>query len=161
MVPVQLRVGGAFLGIAAALVLYAVVGFTRGDEGFVITPQVLTVLVAVALVGAFATTNKEQQGSRTQVIALFIAIVLIGLGVILPNTALFTTTPVWLLRRDSTAQRATEGLERFPLKPTAHGLLNRVQTVGLNLCSNAPVDIPDPTRAAVDEWRVALQQIGT
>ncbi|MHA6601916.1 hypothetical protein ACX3UO_08405 [Corynebacterium coyleae] len=97
MVPVQLRVGGAFLGLAAALVLYAVVGFTRGDEGFVITPQVLTVLVAVALVGAFATTNKEQQGSRTQVIALFIAIVLIGLGVILPNTALFTTTPVWLV----------------------------------------------------------------
>ena len=97
MVPVQLRVGGAFLGLAAALILYAVVAFFRGEAAFAITPQVLTVLVAVALVGAFATTSTEQQGSRTQVVVLFVAVLLIGLGVILPDSVLLTTTPVWLV----------------------------------------------------------------
>ncbi len=96
MIPVQLRVGGAFLGLAAALILYAVLGFLKSEEAFAITPQVLTVLLAVAIVGAFATTSTRQGGSRTQVIALLIAVVLVGLGVILPDTALMVTTPVWL-----------------------------------------------------------------
>jgi len=96
MVPVQLRVGGAFLGIAAALFLYAVLGFFGANETFEITPQVLTVLVAVGLVGAFATTSRDQAGSRAQVIALIIAVVLIGLGIILPDVALMVTTPVWM-----------------------------------------------------------------
>lgn len=96
MVPVQLRVGGAFLGLAAALILYAVLGFVKSEETFAITPQVLTVLLAVAIVGAFATTSTREGGSRTQVFALFFAVALVGLGVILPNNALMVTSPVWL-----------------------------------------------------------------
>ncbi len=96
MVPVQLRVGGAFLGLAAVLLLYAMLGFFGADETFAITPQVLTVFAAVAIVGAFATTRRDQGGSRTQVLALFGAVVLIGLGIILPDVVLMVTTPVWL-----------------------------------------------------------------
>ena len=96
MVPVQLRVGGAFLGIALVLLIYATLGYFGADTTFVITPQVLTVLAAVALVGAYATTNTTSSGSRAQVYALLVAVVLIGLGIILPNTPLMITTPVWL-----------------------------------------------------------------
>lgn len=97
MVPVQIRVGGAFLGVALALTMYAVIALLRGEAIFAITPQVLTVLAAVVLVGAFATYDKTQPGSRTQVGALAAAVALIGLGVVLPGTALAVTTPFWLL----------------------------------------------------------------
>ncbi|WJY97589.1 hypothetical protein [Corynebacterium fournieri] len=96
MVPVQLRVGGAFLGIALVLVLYAVLAMLRGDTTFTITPQVLSVIAAVGIVGAFATYNTNQAGSRTQVLALLLAVVLIGAGFIAPDTALTATTPFWL-----------------------------------------------------------------
>lgn len=97
MVPVQLRVGGAFMGVALALVLYAVVALLGGDATFSITPQVLSVLVAVGLVGAFATYNTNQAGSRAQVVALLAAVVLIGAGFIAPDTHLMATTPYWLI----------------------------------------------------------------
>lgn len=97
MVPVQLRVGGAFMGIALVLVLYAVLALLRGDAAFPVTPQVLSIIVAVAIVGAFATYNTKQQGSRTQVGALIVAVVLIGLGFIAPDTELMATTPFWLI----------------------------------------------------------------
>ena len=97
MVPVQLRVGGAFMGIALVLVLYAVLALLRGDAAFPVTPQVLSLLVAVAIVGAFATYNPKQEGSRTQVGALIVAVVLIGLGFIAPDTELMATTPFWLI----------------------------------------------------------------
>ncbi|MCT1442790.1 hypothetical protein [Corynebacterium glucuronolyticum] len=97
MVPVQLRVGGAFMGIALVLVLYAVLALLRGDAAFPVTPQVLSIIVAVAIVGAFATHNTKQEGSRTQVGALIVAVVLIGLGFIAPDTELMATTPFWLI----------------------------------------------------------------
>ena len=97
MVPVQLRVGGAFMGIALELVLYAVLALLRGDAAFPVTPQVLSIIVAVAIVGAFATYNTKQEGSRTQVGALIVAVVLIGLGFIAPDTELMATTPFWLI----------------------------------------------------------------
>ena len=97
MVPVQLRVGGAFLGIALVLVLYAVLALLRRDATFPITPQVLSVIAAVAIVGAFATYNTNQAGSRTQVGALLAAVVLIGLGFIAPGAELMVTTPFWLI----------------------------------------------------------------
>ena len=97
MVPVQLRVGGAFMGIALVLVLYAVLALLRGDAAFPVTPQVLSIIVAVAIVGAFATYNTKQEGSRTQVGALLAAVVLIGLGFIAPDTEMMATTPFWLI----------------------------------------------------------------
>lgn len=96
MVPVQLRVGGAFLGLAAAMLLYAIIGFLGSEATFAITPQVLTVFAAIGLLGAFATTSTQQNGSRTQVIALAVAVGLIGLGILLPDVTLMVTTPVWL-----------------------------------------------------------------
>ncbi|MFR9871679.1 hypothetical protein ACL1I0_13590, partial [Corynebacterium striatum] len=79
------------------LVLYAVLALLRGDAAFPVTPQVLSIIVAVAIVGAFATYNTKQEGSRTQVGALIVAVVLIGLGFIAPDTELMATTPFWLI----------------------------------------------------------------
>ena len=77
--------------------LYAVLALLRGDAAFPVTPQVLSIIVAVAIVGAFATYNTKQEGSRTQVGALIVAVVLIGLGFIAPDTELMATTPFWLI----------------------------------------------------------------
>ena len=85
------------MGIALVLVLYAVLALLRGDAAFPVTPQVLSIIVAVAIVGAFATYNTKQEGSRTQVGALIVAVVLIGLGFIAPDTELMATTPFWLI----------------------------------------------------------------
>ena len=85
------------MGIALVLVLYAVLALLRGDATFSITPQVLTVLGAVGLVGAFATYNTNQAGSRTQVYVLLAAVVLIGAGFIAPDTQLTATTSFWLI----------------------------------------------------------------
>ena len=98
LAPIILQgVGGAFMGIALVLVLYAVLALLRGDAAFPVTPQVLSIIVAVAIVGAFATYNTKQEGSRTQVGALIVAVVLIGLGFIAPDTELMATTPFWLI----------------------------------------------------------------
>ncbi|MGV0362036.1 hypothetical protein ACUY2X_08110 [Corynebacterium minutissimum] len=85
------------MGIALVLVLYAVLALLRGDAAFPVTPQVLSIIVAVAIVGAFATYNTKQEGSRTQVGSLLAAVVLIGLGFIAPDTELMATTPFWLI----------------------------------------------------------------
>lgn len=97
MVPGQIRVGGGFLGIALVLVLYAVLAPLRGDATFSITPQVFSVIAAVAIVGAFATYNTNQAGSRTRVGALLAAVMLIGLGFNAPDASLMVTTPFWLI----------------------------------------------------------------
>lgn len=91
----QLSVGGAFSGIA--LVIYAVMTLLRGDATVPTTPQVLIVLIAVGIVGAFATYNTKQEGSRTQVGTLIAAVVLIGPGFIAPGTRLMVTAPFWLI----------------------------------------------------------------
>lgn len=95
MAPIQLRAGGAFITLAAALFLFTVLSVLRGDELFAMTLQTLTVIVAAIIIGAFATVSTSQEGSRTQVIALIIALVLIGLGVALPTFTLFYTQAYW------------------------------------------------------------------
>ena len=81
MAPLQLRVGGAFITLAAALFLFTILSVLRGEELFALTLQTLTVLIAAVIIGAFATVSTSHEGSRTQVAALIIALVLIGLGV--------------------------------------------------------------------------------
>ena len=67
----------------------------RGEELFALTLQTLTVLIAAVIIGAFATVSTSHEGSRTQVAALIIALVLIGLGVALPTHTLFYTQTYW------------------------------------------------------------------
>lgn len=95
MAPLQLRVGGAFITLAAALFLFTILSVLRGEELFALTLQTLTVLIAAVIIGAFATVSTSHEGSRTQVAALMIALVLIGLGVALPTHTLFYTQTYW------------------------------------------------------------------
>lgn len=95
MVPIQLRAGGAFITLAAALFLFTVLTLLRGEELFAMTLQTVTVLIAAVIIGAFATVSTSQEGSRTQVGALIVALVLIGLGVALPTYTLFYTQAYW------------------------------------------------------------------
>ena len=73
MVPVQLRVGGAFMGIALVLVLYAVLALLRGDAAFPVTPQVLSVIAAVAIVGAFAGTSRHDGMTAAEIGADYVS----------------------------------------------------------------------------------------
>lgn len=96
MVPVQLRAGGAFIALAVVLLLYAFVSVVKGEPLFAITPQFLCTVVAACLFGAFATTNKSVGASRTQLIVLGLAVILVGVGALLPNNALTVTQTYWL-----------------------------------------------------------------
>jgi len=94
MVPIQLRAGGAFLALAVVLFIFAFLAFMRGEQVYELTPQFLLTVVAAIIFGAFATTDKTQAGSRKQVFALAIAVLLIG--IIVPNTVLTLTPTFWL-----------------------------------------------------------------
>ncbi|QPK82372.1 hypothetical protein G7Y29_05510 [Corynebacterium qintianiae] len=97
MIPIQLRVGGAFIALALVLVIYAAVAFFRGQGVFELTPQVLSILAAALIFGANATFVREQSRSRTQVLALAVAVALVVVGVLVPSTVLFLTQTYWLL----------------------------------------------------------------
>lgn len=97
MIPIQLRVGGAFLAIALVFVIYAAVWFFRGESAFTVTPQVLSIVAAAALFGANATFVRGQERSRGQVVALACAVLLVIVGVALPGWPLFTTETFWLV----------------------------------------------------------------
>lgn len=93
--PVQLRVGGAFMSLAVVLIVQAVVAFITGGV-FQVTVATVLVWVAALIFGAFATQRRDQPGSRSQVIALIVALVLIIFSVVLPTTVLTTTAAYWL-----------------------------------------------------------------
>lgn len=97
MIPLQLRVGGAFLALALVLVIYAVIAFLRGQAVFELTPQVLTILAAALIFGANATFVRDQDRSGSQVVALAVAVGLVVVGVLLPATAIAATPTYWLL----------------------------------------------------------------
>ena len=96
MVPLQLRVGGAFMALALALFLFGFIAMLRGQALFDVTPQFLFTCLAAVIFGAFATTRRDQAGSRAQVIALAVAVALIGIGMILPSAAVAVTQTYWL-----------------------------------------------------------------
>ncbi|MEX3503996.1 hypothetical protein [Corynebacterium sp. LK2510] len=97
MVPVQLRVGGAFLALALVLVIYAAVSFFRGESVFEITPQVVTIFAAAAIFGANATFVRGQARSVAQVAVLAVAVALVVIGILLPSTAIALTQTYWLI----------------------------------------------------------------
>lgn len=97
-VPTALRVGGAFMALAVALLVFTVVSvFTDGWMApFVVTPGFLIIIVAVIIFGAFATVRRDQAASRSQVIALVVAVALVIFSRFIPNTALYVMGQYWL-----------------------------------------------------------------
>ena len=78
-IPSQVRVGGAFMALAAVLFLLALVAvFTDGwGTPFGWTPIRVAIIIAALLVGGFATVRTDQKASVAQVVALAIAVLLI------------------------------------------------------------------------------------
>ena len=91
-IPATLRVGGAFMLLAAVLALFGLVSiFTDGwGATFEWTWRHLAIVGAALLVGAFSTQRRDQRGSREQIIALVLALVLIIASRALPSTVLTT-----------------------------------------------------------------------
>lgn len=97
-VPLALRVGGAFMALAVALLVFTVVAFVTDGwmAPYVVTPRFLVILVAVIILGAFATVRRDQAASRTQVIALIAAVVLVMLTRFIPNEGIYVMEQYWL-----------------------------------------------------------------
>ena len=91
-IPAALRVGGAFMLLAAVLALFGLVSiFTDGwGATFEWTWRHLAIVGAALLVGAFSTQRRDQRGSHEQIIALVLALVLIIASRALPSTVLTT-----------------------------------------------------------------------
>lgn len=97
-IPVPIRVGGAFMAVAIVLVFFTVVEvITNGWlVPFAVTPRFLALLLAGALVGGFATMNKNQPPSVIQVGALITALLCVIAGRFLPQTTLMMWDQYWL-----------------------------------------------------------------
>lgn len=91
-IPAGLRVGGAFALLAAVLALFGLISiFTDGwGATFEWTWRRLAIMGAALLVGAFSSQRHDQRGSREQIIALILALVLIVASRALPTTVLTT-----------------------------------------------------------------------
>ena len=89
-IPAGLRVGGAFALLAAVLALFGLVSiFTDGwGATFEWTWRRLAIVGAALLVGAFSSQRHDQRGSREQIIALILALVLIVASRALPTLSL-------------------------------------------------------------------------
>lgn len=97
--PAALRVGGAFLVVAFVLILFALISVFSDGWGapFVWTYSNLAIIIAAVMVGAFSTMSKEHAGSRTQIIALAVAVALIIASRFLPQHDLLIQQQYWLL----------------------------------------------------------------
>lgn len=97
-IPTPIRVGGAFMAVAIVLAFFTVVEvITKGwMMPFAVTPRFLALVLAGALVGAFATMNKNQPPSIIQVTALVAALALVIAGRFLPQTVLVVWDQYWL-----------------------------------------------------------------
>lgn len=97
--PTALRVGGAFMVVAFVLVLFALISVFRDGWGadFAWTYSKVAIVVAALIVGAFSTMSKSQAGSRAQVAALAISVVIIAASRFVPGDILFTQPQIWVV----------------------------------------------------------------
>ncbi|BAU95878.1 hypothetical protein N24_1616 [Corynebacterium suranareeae] len=97
-VPAGIRIGGAFVALGLVLLVFAAIElFTSGMlKTFAITPGFLMILVAAIILGAFATTSKYEPSSKTQIISLSIAVVLVIASRLLPSVELYVVEQFWL-----------------------------------------------------------------
>lgn len=98
-VPFPLRVGGAFVALALVLFIFLMIEWltTGFFAPFEVTPRFLMIVLAAVIFGAFATMSRTQESSRTQVIALGVAMMLVILSRFLPNEAITVMAQEWLL----------------------------------------------------------------
>ncbi|AKK05949.1 hypothetical protein CMUST_08120 [Corynebacterium mustelae] len=97
-IPVPIRVGGAFMAVAIVLAIFtAVEVITNGwMTPFEVTPRFLAIVIAGAVLGAFATINRNQKASIVQVVALTTALILVVGSRFLPHMVLMVWDQFWL-----------------------------------------------------------------
>ncbi|ANE04046.1 hypothetical protein [Corynebacterium crudilactis] len=97
-VPAGIRIGGAFVALGLVLLVFAAIAlFSTGMlNNFVITPGFLLILVAAIILGAFATTSKYEPSSKTQIISLSIAVIMVIGSRLLPTVELYVVEQFWL-----------------------------------------------------------------
>ncbi|MHA2788990.1 hypothetical protein ACXZ66_07580 [Corynebacterium sp. S7] len=96
MIPIQIRVGGAFMALAIVMIIQAIISFIRGGGVFEITLGSVFIWVGALLFGGFATMRRDQPASKLQVAALAIAVVLILASVFIPTIKLGVMATYWL-----------------------------------------------------------------
>lgn len=98
-IPLGFRIGGAFMAIALVLLIFGVLSvFTDGWMAkFAVTPRFVAIVLAAAVLGAFATVNKNQEGSKAQVGALAVALLLVVGSRFIPNEAIVYWQQYWLV----------------------------------------------------------------
>ncbi|WP_018295521.1 hypothetical protein [Corynebacterium lubricantis] len=96
MIPLQIRVGGAFMALALVLIIQAVIAFINGGGVFTITLGSVFIWIGALLFGGFATMRRDQPASKKQVAALIVAVALILLSVFLPTIELGVMATYWL-----------------------------------------------------------------
>lgn len=119
VIPVQLRVGGAFIVLAAVLALMVFVAVLTDGwlAPFEWTPARLMLPIAALIVGGFATTRRDQRASAAQVIALAVAVLLIIASRLLPTTVLATMSQPMVLIYASVALVCAVILRRSASSP--------------------------------------------
>lgn len=98
-IPVALRVGGAFIAIGVVLFIFAAIEVFRSGflSYFNVDVRFLMIIVAAAVLGAFATMNRNQQASKVQVIALVVAFLLAIGSRFVPNESITVIQQWWLM----------------------------------------------------------------
>lgn len=97
-VSLGLRVGAAFLAMAVTLAIFTFIHVLKDGwaEGFHVTARCILILIAAALVGAFAPVNKASRSSVLQLTGLVVALSLIFLGRFTPESPIMIW-PAYLL----------------------------------------------------------------
>lgn len=97
-VPLALRVGGAFMALALALLVFTVIAvFSDGwGQPYDVTGRMLVLLLAAAILGAFATIRRDQASGRSQIIALIVAVALVVVARFIANESIYRI-PQYLL----------------------------------------------------------------
>lgn len=98
-VPMTLRIGGAFITLAVMLLLLLFVQiFTQGWMApLVITPGFVLIVVAALLLGAFGGVRSGDAASRSRVIALGLAVVMVLLSRLLQSPVLMVMDQYWII----------------------------------------------------------------
>ncbi|MCQ9342857.1 hypothetical protein [Corynebacterium kozikiae] len=93
------RVGGALVAVAFAMFIFGVISvFTDGWMApFPVTPRFILIILAIALLGGFATMNRKDEGGIVKVVALAVALLLVVLGRFVPNEPFAYWQQYWLL----------------------------------------------------------------
>ncbi|APT84766.1 hypothetical protein [Corynebacterium aquilae] len=114
-----IRLGGAFMAVAVVLAVMVFIGMsTRGIFSTAeINPRLLCIVLAAALIGAFAPAAAGRRDSTSRIVALFLAVVLAIGSRFVPNPTFYVVEQGWLVAYAILFLLASLILRRQTMKP--------------------------------------------